>query len=271
MTAAPCTRLLAWLVRLTLWISRTFPRERDNARVFDRAWQRLYPNRLVRALLACSRNKYALDERAHLYLLLLDQMHARGLAHRPRLSIAQPQAITEACAHYPSFVVVSAHNGLAFSTRSLLELGREVAVIVKNPASRKLGRTFGKSGVRQPVHLIANDKYCLFAMRDAVLAGKVVSCDIDFKSARHGSYDAVSPALFAFANKMELPVFFARNEIAEDGRATVLFDGPHRNMAPEQCAARFIRFLAPSHLPGRELVLRSYDKNRPPAAGDEAA
>ncbi len=229
----------------------------SNKEIFHKTWISIDKNKFLNQLISYCDDDFQLNNREYILRLLIKRMTKNGLLYIPEISYTDTRQIDLSITGKTSFIVVSVHNGFAFTCRFIMDKKRWVATIAADP-SRVRRTTFKRSGVTSEVTIIERNKYCLARLLDVVKKGDVICCNIDFRKGNERIIKYVSPAMFLFANKNQLPVFFAKYEISDVGSVVLSFQGPFTSVDPINCASQFIEFVNSSRVRSRALSVEIF-------------
>lgn len=228
---------IRWQLCLCLKIKKT-----DNQSAFHTVFSALDNNKLVNYLLPLCEHRHQLSNREYLLLEIVKRMKKMGHHYVPEPSFEGNTDILQTIQTHPSLVITTVHNGFAFTSKFVSSLNRSVATIAAD--SEYVEKVvFKRTGISSAIKVIPRDKFCLVKLLDAVKNKNVICCDIDFQKSTHEKFEYVSPSLFIFADRNNLPVYFAKYEISSNGNLKILFKEPIPDTSPEDKLSDFIDFI----------------------------
>lgn len=192
-----------------------------------------------------TRQRFRPDARESLLFELLTVMRARGIPFEPDMQLQAPTTIQTLLdqGRLP-LIVVTNHTGFRATTRSLLRNGLPVTLVTDTLPPEELTRRYRSILEKYPkFSMVPKDRYCLAALRKALRNGCTISCAADYQDPITKTYSLVSPAIFEFAQRMDIELLWAKTIVNDDGSLTSLLDGPHRVSDPIASTRRFIDFL----------------------------
>ena len=189
-----------------------------------------------------------------LLLQLVKKMQQARIPYLPEIIPVEFELLDKLVHSAEPALVLSIHNGLALTTRVISDSGRSVTTISSDP---HITSTFIRSGIKYPINVIKNDRYCLAFLRKAILNADVICCDVDFYDS-DGRYVYVSPALFEYSARFDIPLYFARYDVMEDGCIYLfLKESIHADKADNNVEC-FIKFVNASPKSVRELSIKNF-------------
>jgi hypothetical protein len=139
-----------------------------------------------------------------------------------------------------SFVAVQIHDGHRFLSKVLAQHKRPFTRIVRNPTSYI--QSLSKRGIDVSfARAIKDDLLSLTYLREAVKSNHVICSVIDYSDAK-GKKVYINPAIFGFANRVKIPVFFVKAYVNDVGVGELITSGPHYNLDPLKCTKMFLDF-----------------------------
>lgn len=212
--------------------------QRSPKEAFAAAWRNLLSRPIYRLFIRIGQDpaKEGTQLKGRTFELLAAQIGDFNQATRIEIS----GGLKEALEGVDPLLVVHIHDGHRFFSRTVVQHGRDLARIVSNPAKHL--RFLKRLGIdTSRIHLIKDDVLSLVHLRNAVREKQVLCCAIDYPDAR-GRSVYINPAIFGFANRSKIPVYFAKAHVAKDGSAKLISAGPYVNVDPIICAKRFLDF-----------------------------
>lgn len=138
-------------------------------------------------------------------------------------------------------VIVQIHEGHDFLSRVMEGHNREFTRIVGKP--KRYSQRMRQLGIdTSRAHLIGKGVLSLAHLRKSVRSNHVICCIVDYGDGT-GRRDYISPAIFVFANRTQIPVFFVKAHVDDAGVGELISSGPHNNIDPLTCANKFLDFL----------------------------
>lgn len=251
-------KLIDYFIRGHLFYYSRLLRLESNKEIFQKAWVAIDGNRFINALVAHCQHPFQLSNREYNLLVLMKRMHKAGIFYIPELLFPEDERIKALIESEASFLVASAHNGFAFTSRVISEAGRKVVTIAANPEQVRR-TTLKRSGVTAEIRMIERNMYCMARLQQAVKESMVVCCDIDFQTGTVATHQYVSPVLFKFAKNSQLRIIFAKYEITDAGMVQVLFHEPDNDQAPDEMADQFIKYINSSRTRKRMLAVEKFN------------
>lgn len=225
--------------------------------VFHLTFEKLDSSKLLNKVVKYCEHRHQLSYREYFLLVLVKRMAKVGHPYVPEILHNYHPDLIDAIKNNATFIVVTVHNGFAFTTKFMSSHQRQVATIVADQDYVK-NKVFKRTGIHAEITLIDRDQYCLLKLLKALNQNKIVCCDIDFPKNKSDKFTFISPTLFVLASQQHIPMYFARYEISELGALSVVFTGPNEICSPEKSANAFINFINENRLQRRELMLGSF-------------
>jgi hypothetical protein len=212
--------------------------KKSPAEAFRTSWETLLSNQRYRFLVRVSQNpsREGTHARGRTFELL-----SREIPDFDRsIKISVSGNLKVALDSNKPFLAVQIHDGYRFLTRVLADHKREFTRIVPDPAQHI--RWLGQRGIDvSRVHAVKKDVLSLTRLRKAVRCNHVICCAIDYSDAM-GRRIYVSPAIFGFANRTRIPIFFVKGHVNDAGDGELVSAGPYQDVDPLVCAKEFLHF-----------------------------
>lgn len=182
----------------------------------------------------------AKDPRQCVRSKLLATILSRNPDLTPDVDIQAPPALRAALDRREGLLIVQVHEGLRSVSALLLREGREHARLGSNPG-RYLRKLENAGFDTATAHVVSRDEVSLLALRDMIRRGLPVCCAVDFtaEGRRHGF---ISPAIFAFAMRFDVPAIFVKSLVTASGGIELRCRGPLMVADADQAARDFIDF-----------------------------
>lgn len=225
----------------------------DKFSAFQTVFFELDNSKLVNYFLPLCEHRHQLSNREYLLLEIVKRMNKMGYSYSPEAGFYGDNSIIEKIKDQSSLVIVTVHNGFAFTTKFINSLHRKVATIAADSEYVK-NVVFKRTGISFEVKIIKRDKFCLAKLIDAVKSSNVICCDIDFQKSTREKFIYISPALFVFADKNNLPVYYAKYEISNLGEIEILFKEAIYQKTSEEKLIDFIDFVNSTRVTKRQLL-----------------
>lgn len=250
-------RILLSTIDSFLYFHTRIKKSNDPDYIFAKTWTFISNSHLIDHLLPWINRwvyrTYQLQTSEYLLFELVERMKKRGIDYAPNIHLEDKALLIKFSAPDEGAIIVSVHTGFAFNLRILSDLGRKVSVISSDPS---ITETLARSGIRKPVAIIKNDRYCLAFLKESIMEGSVACCAIDFKQDTK-KFEYVSPTLFEFSNRLDIPIYFSKSFVLSDGSLSVRLLRVSGNSTAVECAQEFINFINESSHPKRILSIRA--------------
>jgi hypothetical protein len=187
--------------------------------IFESCWQFLLKDTISMSLFPYFKNSFQLNYKEFMLLFLIRKLHQSNINYVPSVGLVQQDSLLDIANSKGSAFILSVHNGFAFSGKVVSDLGLKGATISSDPL---ILNTFDRSGIKRDndVNVIKDDKYCLAHLRGSISNGEIICCNVDY-AGPDGKCVYVSPALFECAVKFNVPLYFAKSTVSEDGTVSV--------------------------------------------------
>lgn len=238
---------IRWQLTVYLKIQRI-----NNASAFHKVFYKLDNNKLINYFLPLCEHRHQLSNREYLLLEIVKRMTKIGCNYVPEPLFYGHANVIEKIKNQPSLVIATAHNGFAFTTKFVSSLKRTVATIAADSDYVK-DVVFKRTGISSEVTIIKRDKFCLARLMEAVKNNNIICCDIDYQKSTHEKFIYVGPALFIFADRNNLPIYFAKYEISGTGDLQILFKEPDSEISSEEKLVDFIDFINSTRIIKKQL------------------
>jgi len=226
----------------------------DRDYIFQKCWQFLLKDKFLAFLFPLVENPFQLNYREMMLLQLVKKMQQAGIPYLPKIIPVESELLHKFVHSAESTLVLSVHNGLALTTRVVSDFGRSVTTISSDP---HIVSTFIRSGIQYPINVIKNDRYCLAFLRKAISNADVICCDVDFYDS-NGRYVYVSPALFEYSARFNIPLYFAKYEVMDDGCVSLSLKESIPSVKADNNIESFIKFVNSSPDSIRELSINNF-------------
>ena len=180
--------------------------DRNPNYIFDKCWEFLLKDNISKYLFTYFNNPLQLNYKEFVLLFLLKKLKQTGINYSPKINITEQKSSSCFKELKGAALILSVHNGFAFTARIISDLGLNVTTISSDPF---ISATFNRSGILNPINIIKNDIYCLAQLSKSIFNGDIVCCNIDY-AGPDGVYNYISPVLFEFADRFKIPLYFAR-------------------------------------------------------------
>jgi hypothetical protein len=207
---------------------------------FEAAWNSLLSNPLYRFL-----ERFGLDPAFARPELIRPLLKARTFELLSQeipgffrsISIVVPAELKLAIDSQTPIIIAQIHEPHSFLSRVLGEYGREYTRIVGEP--RRAAQRMQAEGIdTSRANLVKKGPLSLAHLLKSVRRNHVI-CSLLDDNPLSGS---ISPAIFAFANRAKIPVFFVKAYVDNAGVPGLFSSGPYRDVDPLQCADEFLKF-----------------------------
>ena len=247
--------LLKVIIDSHLFIALKINNNHDAQFYFRSAWNALSNNLAVNFLLLRLKNNYQLSNTELLLGCLVRRLRKFKIVYVPDVVFdhAQVHNMTSAS---KSIILLTAHNEFALTTRVLSDLGYNVTIIAYDPEQITSGK-FARSGVRSAVNIINSDAYCLAKLSKVIQSPGVICCDVDFPDADE-KCRYISPALFEFAHRFNMPLYFCKYKMLANGNVSLEVSERADISSVEHCINDFISFINASSTFKKDLSIKRY-------------
>lgn len=171
---------------------------------------------------------------------LLSLMIRRDPALNAVVEVQAPALLDRLLARDAPLLILEAHQDQRATTRVLLGRGRCYVRVGSNPG-KYLRKAAALGGDTSLVRFVRRDEKTLLALRDALKERLPICCAVDFRG-QGRRFEYVSPAIFAFAQRFDVPTVFAKSEVTEAGALRLHCRVPEGGGTPEDAARAFIAF-----------------------------
>lgn len=234
--------------------------------LFNKIWQLVYAQLLIgdanKSDLSASTNTflygpYQLNIREFLLLKIIKILKKHNIHYAPVLIVENNSAFDKIKQANGSAIVVSTHNGFAHIVKMFNHLGRSVTTIGTQPFTNQ---ALSRSGVTAHTNIINRDRYCLAYLKKSIEKGELISSTVDFRLSETSNEDFkyISPALFAFAKKFTVPLYFLNIDVSVSGKVELSFKLAENSASPEETANQFIDYYNLNRSPKRVLSVKNY-------------
>lgn len=232
--------------------------KRPPAEAFEASWNTLRRSRLYRLLIRIGQNPAAefslLDGRTFEFLSAqipdFYKLFPISISDHFKRAIESPEP----------FLIVQLHDGHRFVSRVFADHRRQYTRVVSHPT--RIAPVFHSRKTDAPrPHLVQDNVFSLVHLRRAVKNNNAVCCQVDYANAK-GERVYLNPAIFSFANRMKIPVFFVKSHVNQEGRAELISSGPHAGADPLACAKGFLDFFNSTGNSRMNLTIRRYKDHR---------
>ena len=186
--------------------------------LFDEVWRKLFVDSEMMLNLSKIRGgifeQFQLNFKERLHLLITLRLRELGINFLSNVVVRGHNHFQSIVESKNTSLVLSVHDGYAFASSALLGLGQRVSIITSDPY---IGNTLWRCGVRpDQVELITNDFRSLERLIRSMAQGITSTNCVDYQNS-DGIYELISPTLFNLAIKKNIPTFFMKREVGDDG------------------------------------------------------
>jgi len=205
---------------------------------FKASWETLLSNPLYRWLVRIGQNSGVEGTRLHGRTFELLSRRIPDFYRSTEILICDN--LKDAIESDKPFVVAQLHDGHRFLSRVLAQHKRPFTRIAPDPTSHI--QSLSDLGIDVScAHAIKDDLLSLAYLRDAVRSNHVICCSIDYSDAI-GRKVYVNPAIFGFAKRAKIPVFFVKAHVSSSGIGGLISSGGYQDLDPLICAKMFLDF-----------------------------
>jgi hypothetical protein len=249
-------KLVLYAIRLQLFFVLKLEKS-DTVSGFHKIFSKLNNSKIINYLLLICEHRHQLSNEEYLLLEIVKRMNKMGYFYTPEPVFYGDASIIEKVKNCQSLVITTIHNGFAFTIKFVNSLNRKVATIAADSDYVK-DKVFNRTGINSKVKVIFRDKFCLANLTGAVRDKHIICCDIDYQKSKREKFLYISPALFIFAKKSNLPVLFARYEISNTGKLEIKLKESNNQKEAEEITIDFIDFVNSSRASKRQLTLSKF-------------
>lgn len=247
--------LLKVIIDSYILVSLKINKNRNPQFYFRKNWDSLSNNLAVNFLLSRLENNYQASNAELLLAYLVKRLRKFKIFYFPDVIFDHEQVI-KITSTGKSVILVTVHNEFALTTRVVSDLGSNVTIIAYDPGQVASGK-FARSGVKSYVNIINSDSYCLAKLTKVVQQGNVICCDVDFPD-ENGKCRYISPALFEFANRFKIPLYFCKYIMLANGSVSLVISESSDVTSVESCIDDFISFINTSAAFKKDLSIKRY-------------
>jgi hypothetical protein len=247
--------LLKVIIDSYIFVSLKLNKNRNPQVYFRKNWDSLSNNLAVNFLLPRLENNYQASNAELLLAYLVKRLRKFKIPYVPDVIFDHAQ-MTKITSTGKSVIVVTVHNEFALTTRVVSDLGANVTIIAYDPGQVANGK-FVRSGVKSYVNIINSDSYCLAKLTKVVQKADVICCDVDFPD-ENGKCRYISPALFEFANRFKIPLYFCKYRMSTNGSVCLVISESSDVTSVENCIGDFISFINTSADFKKDLSIKRY-------------
>lgn len=247
--------LLKVMIDSYIFASLKINKNRNPQFYFSKNWASLSNNLAVNFLLSRLENNYQASNAELLLGYLVKRLRKFKIPYVPDVIFDHAQVI-KITSTGKSVILVTVHNEFALTTRVVSDLGANVTIIAYDPGQVTNGK-FVRSGVKSHVNIINSDSYCLAKLTKVVQQANVICCDVDFPD-ENGKCRYISPALFEFANRFRIPVYFCKYKMSTNGSVCLVISESTDVASAEGCVNDFISFINTSSAFKKDLSIKRY-------------
>jgi hypothetical protein len=226
----------------------------DHEYIFQKCWEFLLKNKFLKFIFPLVENPCQLNYREMILLQLIKRMQQLGVPYVPKINPVELECLHKLVKSKESALLVSVHNGLALTTKIISDLGRSVTTISSDP---HITSTFTRSGIKNPINVIKNDRYCLAFLRKAISNADIICCDVDFPDF-YGRFVYVSAALFEYSARFNIPLYYAHYHVLGDGCISLSLKEISQSAKADSNVRSFIRFINSTSDSTRELSINHF-------------
>jgi len=196
-------------------------RDRSGKRIFLIVWDKIKKNNFYRQSFDFIYNPSRLDYLDFFYhrVLILFQKH--HIHFVPKIIIQSNQKINNLINLEESNIIVSVHDGFAFSTRLISEQTKFISAIALS-AQKTQSEAFKMTGVREGVNVIEADRYCLVNSLYYLNRKHTLCSHVDFRF-NSKEYGYISPTLFQLSIDNKIPLYFSHYRVDDEGVVNAYF------------------------------------------------
>ncbi|WP_160280010.1 hypothetical protein [Methylotenera sp. G11] len=249
------TLLLKVIIDSHLFICLRLNKNQGSQFYFRKNWEALSNHPVVNFLLARLENHYQLSKPELLLGCITRRLRKFRIAYVPDVVFDHKQLINITSTN-EVIILLTVHNEFALTTRVLSDLGCNVTTIAYVPEQIASGK-FVRSGVKSAVNIINSDAYCLAKLSKVIHNPGVICCDVDFPD-ENGKCRYISPALFEFAHRFKLPLYFCKYKMLADGSICLEISERSDASSAEDCVDNFISFINASAAFKKDLSAKRY-------------
>jgi len=225
-----------------------------NPHLFTNAWTELVTDAELMRTLSGLKSDIQLNLKERLHFLIMRTMYDLGVDCVPKITVHGDEHFQSAIQAKKSSLFLTIHDGFAFLSAIFLHYGQRTSIITSAP---KIGDTLWRTGVRpDQVELITKDFRSLGRLKTSMDRG-VIPCNcVDYEN-ENGVYEWINPALFDFAIKKKLSLFFQKREIGDDGVANIYTAALNSTSDPIEDAQLFANFqMSTTYSPYRKYTVK---------------
>lgn len=163
----------------------------------------------LRRLYPLAQNMFTLRYLDFVYLTIA-QIRRHVTGDQPIIDIVwkEPKLLDEICALPGSCIVLGLHKGFTHCTRALSYSGRNLAAVVNRPDKVLAAYKANKVNNPEDIEVIAVNRETLLALTKVARDNKVIICLPDVFDHKTGRCERLSLAMFQFAARVKVPLYF---------------------------------------------------------------
>lgn len=247
--------LLKVIIDSHLLFSLSVNKNRSSQFHFRKNWDALSSHSAVNFLLARLENNYQLSKPELLLGCIIRRLKKFKIAYVPDV-VFNHEHMASITSSGKAIMLLTAHNEFALTTRVLSDFGCNVTIIAYDPEQIASGK-FARSGVKSAINIINSDAYCLAKLSKVIQSPGVICCDVDFPD-ENGKCRYVSPALFEFAHRFNMPLYFCKYIMLDDGSVRLAISERSDISSVEHSMDDFISFINASAAFKKDLSIKRY-------------
>ena len=207
---------------------------------FKAAWERLLSNPSYRLLIRISQDPAKEWTQLNGRTFELLSLEIPDFYHSTQIVVSAN--LKDAIDSKKSFLIVQIHQAPRFVSKVLADLDRESTRIVGNP--KRYAQRLQKLGIdTSRTRLIKKGVSSLAHLLKSVRSNHVICSVIDDGDGDGtGRRKYINPAIFVFAHRARIPVFFAKAHVDHTGVCELISSGPYNDLDPITYATKFLNF-----------------------------
>ena len=216
-------------------------RDKSGKRIFFIVWEIIKKNNFYKQSFDFIDNPSRLDYLDFFYhrILILFQKHHINFV--PKIIIQSNQKINNLINLEESNIIVSVHDGFAFSTRLISEQTKFISAIALL-AQKTKSEAFKMTGVREGVNVIEADRYCLVNSLYYLNRKHTLCSHVDFRF-NSKEYGYISPTLFQLSIDNKIPLYFSNYRVDDEGVVNAYFKKSPNSRVAKTMINEFIDFI----------------------------
>lgn len=186
---------------------------------------------------------FQLNFKQYILLLICTTFYFNKISYTPKVVPENTLIIDELLKTNQSFLVVMLHDGFAHSSTLLQKMFRHISILGDKESIKD---ALGKSGVKVKINIIDANQYALMRFYERLKHHDILSANVDYRmknSIESGIYQYISPSLFNFAIKYDLPLLYVVNRVNHDGSVSLFAHQAHKHVTGYASTEAFIDFV----------------------------